>query len=662
MKEILIFAGTTEGRTLAEKLLDAGKKVHICVATEYGEEVLLKHENLAIHQGRLNCEEMVQFLQSNEWKMVVDATHPYAVEVSAYIKNACENAQKEYVRLLRKEEEERSDSHVLYVNSLEEAAAYLNRTEGNILLTTGSKELPKYLEQISDISRVYARILADGAMVEKCKEMGMLGKQIICMQGPFSAELNVAMLRQVGAKYLVTKDTGATGGFPEKVEGAGLAGTKVLVIRRPMKESGYSMEAVLERLGVTEAQKRQKVTLLGIGMGSIQDLTIAGKTACENADVILGAARMTEALQCFGKESEAIYTPEKIADYIETHPKKQNIVVAFSGDIGFYSGTKKLLTALEKLNVEVELIPGISSVVYFASKLQTSWEDMKLISVHGRNQNLIGAVKSHEKVFSLAGYAESIREISRELIDNGLENVKVSVGCQLSYESESVTEGIPEELLQFDREGLCVVVIENPKSKGHIVTHGLPDEAFERGNAPMTKEEVRSVSISKLALTKQAIVYDIGAGTGSIGLECAMQATDGMVYGIEKKADALELLARNQKKLGVTNFQIISGEAPHALDALPAPTHGFIGGSSGNMREIIEVLISKNPQVRIVINCIALETVAEVMQILKEYKFVHQEIVQVSVGKSKQLGSYHMMMGQNPVYIITLQGIADENA
>ena len=317
---------------------------------------------------------------------------------------------------------------------------------------------------------------------------------------------------------------------------------------------------------------------------------------------------------------------------------------------------------MEKLNVEVELIPGISSVVYFASKLQTSWEDMKLISVHGRNQNLIGAVKSHEKVFSLAGYAESIREISRELIDNGLENVKVSVGCQLSYESESVTEGIPEELLQFDREGLCVVVIENPKSKGHIVTHGLPDEAFERGNAPMTKEEVRSVSISKLALTKQAIVYDIGAGTGSIGLECAMQATDGMVYGIEKKADALELLARNQKKLGVTNFQIISGEAPHALDALPAPTHGFIGGSSGNMREIIEVLISKNPQVRIVINCIALETVAEVMQILKEYKFVHQEIVQVSVGKSKQLGSYHMMMGQNPVYIITLQGIADENA
>ena len=188
MKEILIFAGTTEGRTLAEKLLDAGKKVHICVATEYGEEVLLKHENLAIHQGRLNCEEMVQFLQSNEWKMVVDATHPYAVEVSANIKNACENAQKEYVRLLRKEEEERSDSHVLYVNSLEEAAAYLNRTEGNILLTTGSKELPKYLEQISDISRVYARILADGAMVEKCKEMGMLRKQIICMQGPFSAE------------------------------------------------------------------------------------------------------------------------------------------------------------------------------------------------------------------------------------------------------------------------------------------------------------------------------------------------------------------------------------------------------------------------------------------------------------------------------------------
>ena len=662
MKEFLIFAGTTEGRKLAEYLLNAGKNVHICVATEYGEEVLLKHERLTIHQGRLDVTAMESLMWENDWEMIIDATHPYAVEVSKNIKIACEHTKQEYIRLLRAEEQMQNDFHVTYVDTLEEAAEFLNHTQGNLLLTTGSKELSKYIELVDDISRIYARILSDGVMVEKCKEMGLLGKQIICMQGPFSTDLNAAMIKQLDVKYLVTKDTGITGGFPEKIEGARIAGAKVIVIRRPVAETGYSFAQILERLNLPILKLKQKVTLLGIGMGNLKDLTLAGKEACENADVILGAARMTEALSCFGKESLPIYQPEAVVEYIRNHPEKKCIVVAFSGDIGFYSGTKKLLNALEEISVDIELLCGISSVVYFASKLQLSWEDMKLVSIHGRKQNLIAAVKGHEKVFSLAGYKESIQNLCQELIGNGLGTVKVSVGCQLSYPEENVTIGTPQELLEFDKEGLCVVVIENPMARERIITHGLPDECFKRGNAPMTKEEIRSISLSKLALTKHAVVYDIGAGTGSIGLECALQATDGIIYAIEKKADALELLANNQQHLGVTNLEIIAGEAPEVLEKLPAPTHAFIGGSSGNMKEIIYLLLNKNPNVRIVINCIALETAAEVMNLLKEITFEYQDIVQVYVGKSRTLGKYHMMMGQNPVYIITLQRNLNETA
>ena len=662
MKEFLIFAGTTEGRKLAEYLLNAGKNVHICVATEYGEEVLLKHERLTIHQGRLDVTAMESLMGENDWEMIIDATHPYAVEVSKNIKIACEHTKQEYIRLLRAEEQMQNDFHVTYVDTLEEAAEFLNHTQGNLLLTTGSKELSKYIELVDDISRIYARILSDGVMVEKCKEMGLLGKQIICMQGPFSTDLNAAMIKQLDVKYLVTKDTGITGGFPEKIEGARIAGAKVIVIRRPVAETGYSFAQILERLNLPILRLKQKVTLLGIGMGNLKDLTLAGKEACENADVILGAARMTEALSCFGKESLPIYQPEAVVEYIRNHPEKKCIVVAFSGDIGFYSGTKKLLNALEEISVDIELLCGISSVVYFASKLQLSWEDMKLVSIHGRNQNLIAAVKGHEKVFSLAGYKESIQNLCQELIENGLGTVKVSVGCQLSYPEENVTIGTPQELLEFDKEGLCVVVIENPMARERIITHGLPDECFKRGNAPMTKEEIRSISLSKLALTKHAVVYDIGAGTGSIGLECALQATDGIIYAIEKNEDALELLANNQQHLGVTNLEIIAGEAPEVLEKLPAPTHAFIGGSSGNMKEIIYLLLNKNPNVRIVINCIALETAAEVMNLLKEITFEYQDIVQVYVGKSRTLGKYHMMMGQNPVYIITLQRNLNETA
>lgn len=658
MKRYLIFGGTTEGRTLAEELLMKGETVELCVATSYGEEVLCAHPHLTVHQGRLTETQMETLLLSKSWEAVVDATHPYAVEVSANIKTAGMRTGKEILRLLRLAQTKSEDSHVIYTASLEETVSLLNKMEGNILLTTGSKELPRYVSLIEDISRIYARILPDGSTVDHCREMGLLGKQIICMQGPFTAELNAAMMKQYHIKYLVTKDTADAGGFSQKLEGARLAGARVFVVCRPVEESGYSLEELLRRFHV-ETEERPKLTLLGIGMGSLRDLTAEGREACERADVILGASRMVEALGCFGKESEKLYKSEDIISYVLNHPEKKRIVAAFSGDIGFYSGCKKLLEGLKELPVDVEVLCGISSMVALASRLQIPWEDMYPVSIHGREQNVIGAVKSHEKVFVLAGYGDSIRSLCGELTRCGLGNVKVSVGCQLGYPQETVITGTAKELLAFSKEGLCAAIIENRAAVGYVVTHGLADDTFERGNAPMTKEEIRSISLSKLALTRQAIVYDIGAGTGSVGLECALQSQDGIVYAIEKKEDALELLERNKQRLGVTNMKIIAGCAPDALEKLPAPTHAFIGGSSGNMRKIIEALLLKNPEVRIVVNCIALETAAELMMILKEKKFKIQDIVQASIGKSKTLGNYHMMMGQNPVFIFTLQGVEE---
>ena len=665
MKEYLIFAGTIEGRTLAETLVEAGKKVHICVATEYGEEVLTENPALTVHCGRLTEKEMENLINQVNPDFVIDATHPYAVEVSENISQACQIAGKEYVRLLREESTRQKDEEgITRLSSLDEATSLLNDTEGNILLTTGSKELARYVENIDDKSRIYARILPDGKMVENCREMGLSGKQIICMQGPFSCELNTAMIKQLDIKYLVTKDTGASGGFPEKVRAAKGCGVELIVIGRPKEESGLAIEALLEKYfpGIKENNAdeeghdiKRNVTLLGIGMGTLGDMTMEAYDAVEKADVIIGASRMTEALKTFGKEEFCSYRPDEIREYIENHPEKKNIVVALSGDVGFYSGAKKLIEKLDGCDAELNLICGISSVVYFASKLKTSWEDMKLVSSHGRKQNLMAAVKANRKVFSLAGYADSVRDICKELVENGLSHVKVSAGCQLSYPEESIRKGSPEELLCYQAEGLCVILIENPDADNYVITHGLPDEVFERGNAPMTKEEVRSISLSKLALTKGAVVYDVGAGTGSVSLECALQAFDGTVYAIERKDDALELLEKNKAKLGVSNLEIVRGLAPEAMENLPAPTHAFIGGSGGNMADIVNCLLDKNPAVRIVINCIALETVAEVMEIIKEKQFSHVDIAAVSVAKSKTLGRYHMMMGQNPVYIVTLQ-------
>lgn len=699
MEKVLIFAGTKEGRLLAEHMCRLQKEVHISVATEYGEEVLPEETELVVHQGRLTERQMEDLLMQEDWETVIDATHPYAVEVSANLKQACRQTGRPYLRLLREEQTEQAGNGVLYVESKEEAAAYLNREEGNILLTTGSKELQDYVNLISDTGRIFARILPDGEMVEQCRKMGLKGNQIICMQGPFRAELNEAMLKQVQARFLVTKDTGETGGFPQKLAGAKKSGATVVVIRRPRETSGYSMEELLKMLGlpqmgepqvgepqmelsqvgepqmelsqigepqmelsqmgeprIEEAEAGQRtVTLVGIGMGNMESMTLEAYRACQQADIILGAERMLEALRHFEKPVAAVYQPAAVIEFLQTHPRYHRVVAAFSGDVGFYSGAGKLLEALEQENIRTELVCGISSAVYAAARLHIPWQDMKLVSVHGRDQNLVGALRTHKKVFALAGKKESIQDLARELLEYGMESVSMHVGCQLSYPEEALFAGTPKDFLSYDGEGLSVAILENPEAEHTVITHGLPDGSFQRGEAPMTKEEIRSISISKLALTKHAVVYDIGAGTGSIGIECALQIPEGRVYAVEKKKEALELLAINKKKLGAANLEIISGTAPEALQGLPCPTHAFIGGSSGNMNEILEMLLQKNPKIRIVINAIALETVAEVTRIMQMHKFEFEDVVQVSVGKAKVLGHYHMMTGQNPVYIFTLQ-------
>ena len=176
----------------------------------------------------------------------------------------------------------------------------------------------------------------------------------------------------------------------------------------------------------------------------------------------------------------------------------------------------------------------------------------------------------------------------------------------------------------------------------------------------MTKEEVRSVSLSKLHLFKDSVCYDIGAGTGSVAVEMALRATEGHVYAIEKKEEAAALLLENKKKFCADNLTVVSGTAPEALTGLPAPTHAFIGGSSGKLPEIVQILLEKNPKITIVINCITLETISEVLQVLQSRPELSSEVVQMSVSRSRSVGSYHMMMGENPIYIVTLRGEAEE--
>ena len=215
MYKAIVFAGTTEGYEISRFLSENKVSVLACVATEYGSRSLEENEFLSIRAERLDKEQMQELFAAERPELVLDATHPYAAEVTVNIREACENTAVSYVRVLR---EGGVHKDAVYVENTEAAVDYLKHVSGNVLLTTGSKELSAYTEIPGFQERMFARVLSIQNVIETCRMLGFEGKNLIAMQGPFSKELNAAMLRQYDCRYLVTKDSGKAGGFEEKIQ------------------------------------------------------------------------------------------------------------------------------------------------------------------------------------------------------------------------------------------------------------------------------------------------------------------------------------------------------------------------------------------------------------------------------------------------------------
>lgn len=646
-EKICLFAGTTEGRKLAE-ILAGSAELTVCVATEYGEILLDGIDGINVHTGRMDAEEMVRFFKENLFDRILDATHPYAQIVTENIRQAAERTNIPVMRILR--ESERQAVEAVYVSSVEEARDYLADKDGNIFLTTGSKELASYVGL--DMSRVWARVLPTISSLETCALAGIISAHIIAAQGPFSEEINTAQMNMIGAKWMVTKASGRNGGFDEKIRAAKAVGALPVIIGQPPQVTGYSLDEALSALDKTLSLSKPKVTVIGIGPGSENCLTAEAKAALADCDAVIGAKSVVESLHT-EKPVYPEFLPGKVRTVLDAHPTLRHAAVVMRGDVGFYSGTKKLLAALDGYDMNV--IPGISSIVYFAAKLGVSWDDAALISLHGRNANLIHTVKNNRKIFALTGGENTVDAVCRKLCAFGFGSLSVIAGERLSYPDEKITRGCAADLAENTLDSLSVLYIEN-ESAVRRHRHGIADEEFLRGDVPMTKSEVRTISMAKLDLPADAVVYDVGAGTGSVSVECALAAYDGQVYAIKKEADAAELIRQNRGKFGCGNLHIVEGLAPDALNDLPVPTHAFIGGSSGNLWEILAVLLDKNPDVRIVINAITVETQTEAAECAKLFGFTEYETVSVNIARSRKLGRYHMMTAQNPVSVITLQG------
>ena len=414
---------------------------------------------------------------------------------------------------------------------------------------------------------------------------------------------------------------------------------------------------------MAEQKQECHIYIIGIGMGAPENLTVEAGNAIEEAGLLIGAKRMLEPYE-ESRECVAAYQAEEIVKIIENHSTRvTEIAVLMSGDSGFYSGTKELLAALytvwgkEQVRSRVMVLPGISSLSYFCAKIGKSWENAELVNLHGVQENLWQAVLTHEKVFAITG--GNAQQQLRQLTEHGLGEIYGYVGENLSYMADSmqekITEGMVRELAQKSYAPLSVLYLENPAA---VSSHlwGLPDESFVRGEVPMTKAEVRAVVMSKLRIRETDVVYDIGTGTGSVSVEMALAARKGSVYAIETNSMAVELCKLNKERFCLHNLEIVEGTAPDALLELPRPDVAFIGGSKGKMAEIVELLLRKNPAIRLVINTVTVENTAKALELLDTERFVDVEMVQLQVNKAKKVGTSHMMTANNPITIFTAKG------
>lgn len=382
-------------------------------------------------------------------------------------------------------------------------------------------------------------------------------------------------------------------------------------------------------------------------MGTSDTLTAQAREVIENADAVIGAKRMTEGIT--DKQIFISYKPQEIADFLADKSYK-TVAVLLSGDVGFYSGAKGLLNVLS--GYDTVLLPGISSAVYFCARLKTPWEDVKLLSLHGKSCNAINYIRRFKKVFMLLNGSDSISELCQKLCYYNMGDTILHIGQRLSYRDEKIITAAAREISSFSFDSLCVVLAENPNTVD-LSHSSIPDKDFIRGEVPMTKSEVRAVSLAKLCLTDSSVLYDIGSGTGSVAVEAALRLIDGSVYAIEKNETALKLIENNKLKFAADNITVVSGSAPKATEDLPVPTHAFIGGSGGGLADIIDVLLAKNKNIKIVANVIALNSLAELLDIIDK-KSLKADIVSLSVARDRMAGAYRLMTSLNPVYIITI--------
>ena len=399
--------------------------------------------------------------------------------------------------------------------------------------------------------------------------------------------------------------------------------------------------------------------VIGIGPGRPEWLPPAITELVKNCEILIGGSRALKLFPDFtGHQYSLAGDLASSIEVIRNALLEEKVVgVLVSGDPGFFSFLPRLKKEFPEERIDV--YPGISSLQFAFARAGLPWQEATFVSVHGRELSVLPQMINRPTAV-LTGGENTPQKIAQLYLERGY-NPLISIGNALAYPEEFWATMDAEHLAQEKTLLKNAVVIlqqntiqDNQQStkQGIGCRLGIPDEEFLRGKVPMTKAEIRVQVLAKAQISKYDRVVDIGAGTGSISIEAAGLASEGVVYAIEHNPEAQELILANQRKFGVSNIHLIPGVAPDVFGKLPPVDVCIIGGSNGRLAEILKTV----PLVeggRIVITAVTIETVAQGLKLLTDLNYQDIDTVSIQAVRWKAVQTLHMAQALNPIFIIS---------
>lgn len=471
MSLVFVFSGTSEGRELCEKLAAKDVLLHVFVATDYGEAVMKDHENITVSKGRLETKDMISLIEIERPEYIVDATHPHAKIVTENIKEACKATDKidKYIRVSRGMDVSNADKNLIeetgiLVSSVNEAVCALESfNDKNIMLATGVKEL-KYFALSQFKQRLIVRVLPGMESLDAVYKEGLSTKQIIAMEGPFSEAMNIAMINEYNAGVLVTKNSGNRGGFIEKIRACKACGIKAIIIENNNDDNGVSISDAVQiicKSGCNEIKKH--VDLVGVGICDSDYLLPIAKESIKNAEVLIGAKRMIQFGTKINPDAACFceYNPKEVCEIIKAS-KAEKIAVLLSGDTGLCSGAKGIANSLSDVISDdcIRIIPGISSVSYFASKLRIQHSDYRFISLHDKKCDYMKYVTDGDGIIALCSGLNDVKEVCKNVFSCDVKtDFDIYAGKNFGSNDEEIICIDDEDIINSLTDGLYVLAV-----------------------------------------------------------------------------------------------------------------------------------------------------------------------------------------------------------